>query len=44
MKYPEQVKFLANNKVSIAVGTPARVAKLLSEGEYTFAHISSVLA
>ncbi|GFZ42443.1 hypothetical protein JCM24511_00158 [Saitozyma sp. JCM 24511] len=35
MKYPEQVKFLANNKVSIAVGTPARVGKLLSEDAIT---------
>lgn len=33
MKYDEQVKFLANNKVSIAVGTPARIGKLLVDGE-----------
>lgn len=34
MKYEEQVKFLAANKVSIAVGTPARISKLLVDGQW----------
>ena len=33
MKVHEQVKYLQMTKVSIAVGTPARVAKLITEGE-----------
>lgn len=32
MKAHEQAEFLAKNKVSIAVGTPARVGKLLADG------------
>lgn len=35
MKAAEQATFLAGTKVSIAVGTPARVGKLLAEGEFT---------
>ena len=34
-KFEEQVKYLAKTRVSIAVGTPARVSKLLVEGEQT---------
>jgi hypothetical protein len=33
MKVPEQVNYLHMTRVSIAVGTPARIAKLISEGE-----------
>jgi hypothetical protein len=33
MKVPEQVKYLQMTKTSIAVGTPARIAKLISEGQ-----------
>ena len=32
-KFEDQVKYLAKTRVSIAVGTPARVSKLLAEGE-----------
>jgi len=32
-KFEEQVKYLAKTRVSIAVGTPARVSKLLAEGK-----------
>lgn len=31
-KLADQVKYLAKTRVAIAVGTPARVAKLLAEG------------
>jgi hypothetical protein len=34
MKVPEQVNYLQMTKTSIAVGTPARIAKLISEGQY----------
>jgi len=33
MKVPEQVAYLHMTKVSIAVGTPARIAKLITEGK-----------
>jgi len=33
MKVPEQVAYLHMTKVSIAVGTPARIAKLITEGQ-----------
>lgn len=35
MKVPEQVNYLHMTKVSIAVGTPARIAKLISEGQFS---------
>jgi protein CMS1 len=34
MKVPEQVNYLHMTRVSIAVGTPARIAKLITEGKH----------
>ncbi len=42
-KLADQVKYLAKTRVSIAVGTPARVAKLLAEGALKMTPQSVVL-
>ncbi|BEJ16878.1 hypothetical protein CspHIS471_0602790 [Cutaneotrichosporon sp. HIS471] len=42
-KLAEQVKYLAKTRVSIAVGTPARVAKLLADGALKMTPQSVVL-